>query len=303
VLIALACAATGTLAGSSAAATEPTIAVDADVSAAGVQSDATYFAGTDEIALEIYALNEPPTGAFEFELLFDSQVLEYRRFSLGPFLGSTGRVATCLDASTQNIIHLGCATSGPAPPEGPSGDGVLAVVYVHPLVMGQTCLAFLKVETATVDGEPTTNLTQDACMNVGVAPPTSTTTAMPTATETNAPPTATATIAPTDTNTAVPTATATTAPTETNTAEPTATTTPSPTNTSVPTATGTNVPPPTETPTIAPTPAAPGTPRPGSNAERVISAVRERLCALFGQTSSPCRALTRVWERLTSRRR
>src|SRR5437870_3632681 len=140
VVTALACAALGAFARPISAAAQPTIAVDVDPATPGVQSDATYFAGADEIAVDIVALNEPPIGAFEFEILFDSQVLEYRRFSLGPFLGSTGRVVTCVDASTQNTIQWGCATSGPAPPDGPSGDGVVATVYVHPSVASPTCL-------------------------------------------------------------------------------------------------------------------------------------------------------------------
>ena len=282
VTIALALAAIGTLVRPISAAPQPTIVVDVDPATAGAQADATYFAGTGEIGVEILALNAPPTGAFEFELFFDSRVLEYRRSTPGSFLGSTGRMPTCIDASTQHTIRFGCATRGPAPPVGPSGDGVLAVVYVHPLLPSHTCLTLLLVETTTVDGEPIANLKQDACMTVGAQPPTATSTRTATATETS---------------TSVPTATETSVPTETSTSSPTAT------ETSVP-ATA------TDTPTITPAATETATPRPASNAERailskaerVIFRLRGRLCAHFGRTSPSCRALTRVLTSLTRRR-
>ena len=121
VMVALACAAIGHSTRPISAAAQPTLAVDVDPATAGAQSDATYPAGTDEIGIEILALNAAPTGAFEFELSFDANVLAYRRSSAGPFLSSTGRMLGCVDASTQHTVAFGCASSGPAPPDGAVG--------------------------------------------------------------------------------------------------------------------------------------------------------------------------------------
>jgi hypothetical protein len=92
--------------------------------------------------------------------------------------------------------------------------------------------------------------------------------------------------------TATPTPSAT--PTATATDTPTSTSTATPTNT--PTATATLIPSPTQSP-----PAATPTPAPQAKVIQIITRVRDKLCARFGEHSAACRALNRVLARFETR--
>src|SRR5512143_1836070 len=80
--------------------------------------------------------NAQDLGAYDLQLdyglddlgSFEPSVLEFAGVSDGGFLGSSGRIATCLPPLvTLMSVRIGCVTSGPTPP-GPSGSGPLATV-------------------------------------------------------------------------------------------------------------------------------------------------------------------------------
>lgn len=270
----------GLIARPAATATPPTIAIDADAGVTGVQTDATYAWGIEEIAIPIVVTDAQPTGAFEFIMAFDPAVLAYRRTTAGPFIGSTGRVPACVEASTPTTVNFGCGSIGPVPP-GPAGDGVLAVVYMHPIVPAHTCFSLVKVGTATVAGDSIDTGKQDACVTItDVQTPTSTA--------------ASGTSTSVATQTSSPAPTSTTGPTDTPTIAATApaSATAASTETAIATATAQN------------TPAATATLPPTSAVGRVLTKmteIRDRLCDSLGNTSTLCRALSRVTTRFSLR--
>ena len=69
-------------------------------------------------------------GAFELELVFDTELLQANSITLGGFLGSTGRTVFPLTNNIDNTIGLieyAVTTLGSNPP-GPNGDGVLLII-------------------------------------------------------------------------------------------------------------------------------------------------------------------------------
>ena len=225
------------------------IALDVDPATPGIQTSASYPEGTDPIEVDVVVQDAVAIGAFEFELAFDLIWLDFTGWSLGPFLGSTGRVVTCHQILTENTIRIGCTTTGAGPPDGPSGSGVLVTLRFRPKFGGRTCLPMLLVETATVLGDPLPTSGQSACVTINPDTPTPTTTGVPTSTDT---PTSTHTpVTPTSTHTPV-------TPTSTRTPlTPTSTRTPvTPTPSSTPGTPGTSTPVDmSTTPTATPTPA------------------------------------------------
>ena len=179
------------------------MALDMDPATPGIQATAQYAEGTEQIAIDVVVQNAQAIGAFEFWVAFNPLYLQFLGWNLGPFLTSTGRIATCHPLITENTLRIGCTTTGPTP-EGPSGDGVLATLYFKPRFGGETCLSMLLVETAEVFGHALPTVGQSGC--VTIIP--STATPAPSHTATRTP-----TITPTRTN--VPTSTRTPTPTRT----------------------------------------------------------------------------------------
>jgi hypothetical protein len=174
---------TGTRAGGPAL-----MALDMDPSTPGVQNTATYPEGTEQIAVDVVVQNADAIGAFEFWIAYNPLYLQFLGWSLGPFLTSTGRVATCHQIITENTIRLGCTTTGPTP-EGPSGDGVLATLFFKPRFGGETCISMLLVETAEVFGHALPTVGQGGCITIipSTATPTPSHTATRTPTRTPSP--------------------------------------------------------------------------------------------------------------------
>jgi hypothetical protein len=156
------------------------ISVDTDPSAPGIQNLSTYSSGATQIDVDVVVTNADHAGAFEFLLYFDAGLLEFLGWTVGPFITSTGRVATCEEIITENSVRIGCTTAGPAPPEGASGDGVLAHLRFRPLQAGTVCLSTLLVETAEIFGHPLPTIGQSGCLQFeGTPTPSPTTTAVP----------------------------------------------------------------------------------------------------------------------------
>lgn len=150
-----------------------TIAVDTDPGTPGIQTNTNYPTGLSEIDIDIVVLNADKAGAFEFLLYYDGAMLEFLGWTLGPFITSTGRFATCDQIITDNTVRIGCATSGPPPPDGASGDGILAHLRFRPLQQGTVCISTLLVETAEVFGHPLPTIGQSGCVHfVGTPTPT-----------------------------------------------------------------------------------------------------------------------------------
>lgn len=206
------------------------IVLDMDPATPGIQDSVTVPQGTPEIAIDVVVQNGESVGAFEFWVAFNVISLEFLGWTEGPYLTSTGRVSTCVPLITENSLRIGCATIGPAPPDGPSGDGVLATLRFRPRFSGQTCLPMLLVEVADITGTPALPIDEaGGCVVVvpSTATPTPTQTPTPTPTNTHTPTrTQTATATVTRTPSAVATGSVTAVASQT--AAPSVTAAPSP---------------------------------------------------------------------------
>ena len=138
-------------------------------------------------------------GAYELALGFDPAFLQVVDVQNGPFLGSSGRAASCLPWTVEGgSVRIVCLTLGPDP-GGANGSGVLATFTFLPLQVGGTQIAVQQaIATNPMAGVMSTNLGSEGSATIGPAPP-------PTKTYTPGPsPTPTITAAPT---TPAPTAT------------------------------------------------------------------------------------------------
>jgi hypothetical protein len=141
--------------------------------------------------LDVYLDGVTNLGAFEFDLTYDPAFVTLASHSLGPFLGSSGRLVSCPTAVTQpGLLNFGCNTQGPAPP-GPNVGGVIATVsFVTKGAIGETSLRLSSCQAADIFGVAIFNDTcKDAKLRVnGPSPtPTATATSTPTITPTPIP--------------------------------------------------------------------------------------------------------------------
>jgi hypothetical protein len=143
------------------------IALDVNPSTTGVQDSIELPLGS-EIQIDVVVLGAPQLGAFEFETAFDSSVVEFLRWSPGPFLASTGRAPACSSTILQHSVRIGCATWGPSPP-GASGDGVLATVTFKHRLSGTSCPVLIDVGAASIDGDEIPTTKRGACFTVNPA--------------------------------------------------------------------------------------------------------------------------------------
>ena len=189
------------------ATTGALIAIDVDPNTPGIQSTVLLPDDGRPVEVDVVVQNANAIGAFEFQISFNNVSLAFTGWTLGPFLGSTGRPVTCQQIITENTIRIGCTTTGPPPPDGPSGDGVLVRLGFQPKFTGETCFPVLLVETAEIFGHPLPTTGQTGCItivpNTPTPTPTGTNTPTPSATRTRtATPSVTRTLSPTATQTA-----------------------------------------------------------------------------------------------------
>jgi|GEM_PF-2574338 len=192
-------------------------------------------------------------GAFQFDLTYDSSILEVTEAVLGDFLGSTGRSVALVPIGpevndAQGRVTLVGFSFGSGP--GPSGTGVLAAITCIAQGEGSTVLGLQQVgvlDTAPGPGVQWATVEDGQVTVRGAAAPTPSATATPEAA-------ATATPGPAATATSGPAATASPGPTNTpeavDTPTPSATVPPPPT----PMVTSPAAEAPTETPSPAPSP-------------------------------------------------
>lgn len=237
------------------------------------------------IFLQVNADNVTDIGAFQFEIVFNSALIEFvdfgpRRFCppppdeifgctpdlFSPFMESTGRTLSCLIPPTptpgppptptalpRDRVLIGCNTLGvtvPGDSPGPDGNGILIDIFLKTRP-GAAGISSLNLDNVLLLKVRTANipvtLLQGAAVNIR-PPPTDTPTSTPTNTRTPTPTPTGPTATPTPTRT--PTFTVTPCPLA---GCPTATFTATPSSTPTDTATPTNTLTPTETLTFTPT--------------------------------------------------
>ena len=106
-------------------------------------------------------------GGYEWRLVFDPTIIQYKSVVDGPFLGSAGRtVSQCftefptkaLDPPDTASVRFGCATGGGSYPDygaiGPTGSGVLSTVTFTAVGPGSSVLHFDPRRFDLYDGVP-----------------------------------------------------------------------------------------------------------------------------------------------------
>ncbi|HPA44213.1 MAG TPA: cohesin domain-containing protein [bacterium] len=207
----------------------------------------------EQVSVGISATGMPTTDAFQFEVVYDSNILSFVGVNRTGTLTESWYSVTANEQTPLTVV----AIAGTAQPI--SGDGELLKILFTVAQGAPEGISLLTIQNVKddladlipVDGSITV-LPAEVPTETPTAGPTETPTAAPTSTPMTVPtqtPTATQvpTVGPTETPTAVPT----TGPTETPTAGPTDTPTVVPTATAVPTGTPSVVP--TSTPTVIPT--------------------------------------------------
>jgi len=82
-------------------------------------------------------------GSYEWQILYDPDVIGFVRVDNGPFLGSTGRQVFCPGRILgEGTVRFGCATYQSALP-GPSGSSVLSTVTFSPVAGGTVDIRFV----------------------------------------------------------------------------------------------------------------------------------------------------------------
>jgi hypothetical protein len=105
--------------------------------------------------VEVRIADVTDLGGFEFDLLYDPDVVWVLDVTLGDFLGSTGRTWFELGPTIDNINGLttyGAGTFGALP--GPDGAGVLAVVTLQAMSGGVSPLDLSAVQVMHTDSVP-----------------------------------------------------------------------------------------------------------------------------------------------------
>ena len=117
----------------------------------------TVFPHTGEFSMDVVITDVIDLGAFEFDVVYDPDVVSVVRMELGDFLDRTGRtVASGYDDTLErdgrySFYAYSSCPSDPGRP-GPSGDGVLATTFLSPVDVGDTDLAFQNALLFDTDG-------------------------------------------------------------------------------------------------------------------------------------------------------
>lgn len=113
--------------------------------------------GDARIPFDVTVAGVTNLAAFQFELTYDSNVLEFvdaeRGAEKGDFLGSTNRQVQCNSPiSDAGVVRFTCVTLG-ATPNGPNGGGKLATIYLNARGSGTTEVTLGRVKLIAV-GDP-----------------------------------------------------------------------------------------------------------------------------------------------------
>jgi hypothetical protein len=85
-----------------------------------------------DVTFGVIASRVTSLGSFQFTLAVNPSVLAPFAVTGGPFLGSTGRAVTCAaPVINAGSVQYSCDASGPEPPTGATGSGILATIQMH----------------------------------------------------------------------------------------------------------------------------------------------------------------------------
>lgn len=143
---------------------EPALRQETTLSLLDVPASVTTGGSTFDVEIRLEGVTN--LGAYEWQLRFDPEVVQFVEAANGPFLGSSGRAVSCLGPmlpATSGLepgnVRFGCVTLSPAPP-GPDGGGLLSTVTLEPLAEGAPSIQFFCAGLANPLGEdiPITNV-------------------------------------------------------------------------------------------------------------------------------------------------
>ena len=127
----------------SAQSGEPTLRVVAPVDAVKE--------GDKAIPFEVHADNVDNVASFQFVMQYRDDVFKFASAQQGPFLGSTEREVVCNDPlSDAGSVRYTCITLR-TEPQGASGSGLLATIYLDATGSGPTDVSLDRVKLLHVD--------------------------------------------------------------------------------------------------------------------------------------------------------
>lgn len=140
-------------------------------------------------------------GAFQFTVGYDPAILVLTTATLGSFISSSGRSASCLPPNTSapGVTRFVCVTLGAAPPPGASGSGVLYSLQFSAIGGGSSSLALSNVILTDPAAAVIPSGTEDGAVSVSPVTVTPTPTETPCAGPCPSSPTPTSTGTPTPT--------------------------------------------------------------------------------------------------------
>jgi hypothetical protein len=123
------------------------------------------------LQVPVLAVNACNVGAFEFELAFDSELLEFSSATTGAFLASTGRPVQCLPPQVgAALARITCVTLGPPPPAGASGTGTLATVQFVARALGSGTISLINTALLTPDAVGIEHTSSEASVSITACP-------------------------------------------------------------------------------------------------------------------------------------
>ena len=107
--------------------------------------------GDKAIPFEIHADNVENVASFQFVMQYRDDVFKFASAQQGPFLGSTEREVVCNDPLTDaGSVRYTCITLR-TEPEGATGSGLLATIYLDATGSGATDVTLDRVKLLHVD--------------------------------------------------------------------------------------------------------------------------------------------------------
>lgn len=118
------------------------------------------------VTVDVMVAGADNVGAYDVNISFDPYVLEFVSAANGAFLGSGGRQVACqtpVVADGNDVVKVGCATTGSIDGGGASGSGLLTTLTFKPVGGGTTALAFADHDLAKPDGGTLCDFGEGTC--------------------------------------------------------------------------------------------------------------------------------------------
>jgi len=113
----------------------------------------------ETVNLDVVVENVTNLGAFEFTILYNTDVVHASSAQVGAFPASTGRTVIPVGPSINNLSASGTVTFGGASmgtDAGPNGSGVLGAVTFTALAEGSTTLNLQNIKVTDINGQTVT---------------------------------------------------------------------------------------------------------------------------------------------------